>query len=62
MTKNTPARLAVGIPLSIIIFWVWYSIAANYDYGVLAGMYVFDGNGEKCTLQLWPDRTFAQRA
>ena len=54
------ARLAVGILVSIILFWVWYSVYANNDYGALAGTYVFDGNGEKCTLYLRSDRTFAQ--
>lgn len=60
MTKTIFARAAFGILLSIILFWVWYGVAANYDYGALAGTYVFDGNREKCTLYLRPDRTFAQ--
>jgi hypothetical protein len=60
MTKTIIARAAFGILLSILLFWVWYSVAANYDYGALAGTYVFDGSGEKCTLYLRPDRTFAQ--
>ena len=58
--KANVARLAFGILLSIILFWAWYSVYANNDYGALAGMYVFDGNGEKCTLYLRPDRTFVQ--
>ena len=60
MTKRIVARAALGILLSIIIFWVWYSVAANYDYSALAGTYVFEGNGENCTLYLHPDRTFSQ--
>jgi hypothetical protein len=60
MTKTILVRAAFGILLSIILFWVWYSVAANYDYGALAGTYVFDGNGEKCILYLRPDRTFVQ--
>jgi hypothetical protein len=54
------ACLAVGILVSIILFWVWYSVYANNDYGALAGTYVSDGNGGKCTLYLRSDRTFAQ--
>src|SRR5882762_7822045 len=54
------ARVGCGILLLVVLFWVWYSLAANYDYGALAGTYVFHGNGETCTLQLRPDRTFVQ--
>jgi len=53
-------KAGCGIILSIALFAVWYSVAANYDYGALAGSYVFHGNGETCTLQLRPDRTFVQ--
>jgi hypothetical protein len=53
-------RLALGILFSISLFWVWYAIAANYDYGALAGTYVFQGRGETCILYLRPDRTFVQ--
>lgn len=60
MAKKFLARTGYGILLSIIVFWVWYSVASNYDYGTLAGIYVFEGNGEKCTLYLHPDRTFVQ--
>jgi hypothetical protein len=58
--KSIFSRLGLGILLSIILFWVWYSVASNYDYGSLSGTYVFHGNGEICTLYLHPDRTFAQ--
>jgi hypothetical protein len=62
MTKGiTLARLALGLFLSIVVFWIWYIVAANYDYRALAGTYVFDGNGEKCTLYLRSDRTFVQQ-
>lgn len=53
-------RLALGILLSIIAFWVWWAVAFNYGYGALAGTYVFHGNGETCTLYLRLDRTFVQ--
>jgi hypothetical protein len=42
----------------IVIFCLWYRIAADYDYGALAGTYVFQGKGETCTLHLRADRTF----
>jgi hypothetical protein len=41
-------------------FWVWYCIAANYDYSALAGTYVFHGEGVTSTLQLRKDATFHQ--
>jgi hypothetical protein len=50
----------VGGALVIVALVVWYSIAANYDYGALAGTYVFNRNGEKCTLHLRPDQTFTE--
>ncbi len=58
--KTVFVRLALGILLSIVLFWIWYSVAANYDYGALAGTYVFHGDGETCALYLRPDRTFVQ--
>ncbi len=60
MRKSFLARLGLGILLLVILFWVWYRVASNYDYGSLAGTYVFHGNGETCTLYLRPDRTFVQ--
>ncbi|MFZ0418400.1 MAG: hypothetical protein WAM04_09850 [Candidatus Sulfotelmatobacter sp.] len=61
MTKKILVRATLGTFLGILLFWVWYSIAANYDYAALAGTYVFHGNGETCTLYLRPDRTFVQQ-
>ena len=60
MTKSILTRLAFGTLLSIALCWVWYTVAANYDYGALAGTYVFQGNGETCKIYLRPDRTFVQ--
>lgn len=60
MTKSILGRLGLGAVLAIILFWVWYSLAANYDYAALAGTYFFHGSGETCTLYLRPDRTFVQ--
>src|SRR5206468_4868511 len=58
MTKKSLAW--VGGALVVVALVVWYSIAANYDYGALAGTYVFNRNGEKCTLHLRPDQTFTE--
>jgi hypothetical protein len=60
MKMTNFARAGCGILLFAALFGVWYSVAANYDYGALAGTYVFHGNGETCTLYLRPDRTFVQ--
>src|SRR5258705_2340850 len=35
-------------------------LAANYDYGALAGVYVLNHDGEKCILDLRSDRTFTE--
>lgn len=58
--RTTFARLGLAIGLVIILSWIWYSVASNYDYGALAGTYAFQGNGETCTLYLHQDRTFVQ--
>lgn len=41
-------------------FFLWYCIAANYDYSALAGTYTFRSGEDKCTLHLYPDRRFIQ--
>lgn len=61
MTKMTGLlRASCGVLVVIALFVGWYYIAANYDYAALAGTYVFQGSGEKCTLYLHADRTFVQ--
>jgi hypothetical protein len=60
MARPILARLAFASVGLIILFWVWYSNASNYDYKALAGTYVFEGDGETCTLYLRPDRVFVQ--
>jgi hypothetical protein len=52
-------RVGIGL-LLLVVFGVWYSIAANYDYGALAGTYVFQGTDETCKLYLGADRTFVE--
>lgn len=46
--------------MAIIVGVVWYNVAANYGYRALAGTYVFQRDGEKCTLYLRPDQTFSE--
>lgn len=53
-------RSAYVVVVLLIAFTIWYSIAANYDYGALSGTYEFRGGGETCTLRLNSDRTFQQ--
>jgi hypothetical protein len=60
MTRTIFARLALGILLSIILFWVWYSVAADYVYSAVAGTYTLQQSGETSTLVLRPDRSFLQ--
>jgi hypothetical protein len=60
MKMRARTRAVGGILFIILAFCVWYSTAANYDYGALAGTYTFRGNGEMCTLYLRADRTFEQ--
>ena len=57
---NIIARTSIGILCSLLLFTIWYSVAANYDYGALAGTYVFNGNEETCRLYLRSDQTFVQ--
>ena len=59
MTRKTFVRVGYGF-LLIVLFGLWYSIAANYDYGALSGTYIFNRDGEKCTLYLRPNQTFSE--
>ena len=52
---KTIVRVGCWALTLIALFTIWYSVAANYDYGALAGSYVFRGEGETCTLYLRPD-------
>jgi hypothetical protein len=59
-------RRAILIPIlflvgCVIAFIAWYAVAANYDYGALAGTYVFHDGDERCVLHLHVDRTFSQQ-
>jgi len=55
------ARVACGILFSVILlFWVWYSVAADYGYNAVSCTYTFASNGERSTLVLKPDHSFQQ--
>jgi hypothetical protein len=54
------AKLAGGTFLAILLFLGWYYVAANYDYGALAGTYSFHGDDVSSTLLLRSDRSFHQ--
>jgi hypothetical protein len=49
-----------AVLLLVVLFVCWYAIAANYDYGALAGTYVLNRDSERCTLDLRSDRTFTE--
>ena len=42
------------------LVWTWYSVAADYGYKTVSGMYVFDRDAEHSTLTLKPDGRFDQ--
>ncbi len=54
------ARVSAYIILPIVLLDFWYVLATAYDYGDLAGTYVLNQNGDKCTLRLRSDRTFKE--
>src|SRR5215471_7548808 len=53
--------IAIAMFVAIGLFASWYYIAANYDYGALAGVYIFERNGERCLLDLRADRSFKEQ-
>lgn len=60
MKLTAPVRVAGGLLLLIVTFWVWYCVAADYSYGAVSGTYIFRLNGETSTLILGNDRSFQQ--
>lgn len=59
MKRRTLVGIGCGF-LVLAVFWLWYVVAANFNYGALAGTYVYKGPGETCTLYLRSDRTFVE--
>jgi hypothetical protein len=55
---NSP--VAGRIVSLIVVFWSWYSVAADYSYGAVSGVYTFAHEGEFSTLILKPDHSFQQ--
>jgi hypothetical protein len=57
---KTFARVGCGILLPIVLFWVWYSVAADYGYSAVSGTYTLQRSGEASTLVLRPDHSYRQ--
>lgn len=53
-------RVLIGIFTFLVLFCLWWSVASDYDYGALAGTYVFHSKEETCSLYLHSDGTFDQ--
>jgi hypothetical protein len=60
MKVPTSARITGWIAFSAIVFWVWYTVAADYGYRAVSGTYVLRRDGETSTLVLRQDRSFQQ--
>jgi hypothetical protein len=58
--NNRRVTVAVLALLVLVLFIGWYTVAANYDYSALAGVYVLNQNGERCVLDLRSDRSFTE--
>jgi hypothetical protein len=55
-----PVRIAIWILAPIVLLCGWYAVAADYDYEMVSGVYLFKQRGEESTLVLRADRTFLQ--
>lgn len=49
-----------AVLLAVVVGVVWYSIAANYDYGAVSGTYSLRNDRDESTLVLRKDRSFQQ--
>jgi hypothetical protein len=64
MAERRNKRLVSIVIVTVVaigLFAAWYYVAANYDYGTLAGVYIFERNDERCVLDLRPDRSFREQ-
>ena len=59
--RNRLVRVSGVIMLGIVAFCIWYSVAANYDYGALSGTYSLRVDEFTSTLVLKKDRSFQQQ-
>jgi|SRR5580658_8334519 hypothetical protein len=57
---NALWKASSGVLVTILLFCIWYSIAANFGYEAVSGTYTLRQNGEASTLILRPDHTFHQ--
>ena len=53
-------KTGAAILLLVILLGGWYSIASNYSYGVVSGVYNFKLGAEECVLVLKEDLSFQQ--
>ena len=53
-------RVSGGILLSIVVLWLWYMVAAEYDYRTVSGTYILELDQGKSTLVQSQDKTFEQ--
>lgn len=60
MKMTIVLRVSCGIFLAIALFFLWYSVAADYGYKAVSGTYTFASNEERSTLVLKSDRSFQQ--
>lgn len=49
-----------AVLVAVVVGVVWYSIAANYDYGAVSGTYSLRNDRDESTLVLRKDRSFQQ--
>jgi hypothetical protein len=54
------ARTGLVVALAIVVFWVWYSVAADFSYRAVSGKYTLKVDGETSVLVLNQDQTFQQ--
>jgi hypothetical protein len=55
------AKMAFVLSGLFALFWIWYAIAADYDYQRLSGIYVIVRPHERCTLRLNADGSFSEK-
>jgi hypothetical protein len=60
MARKFLLGVGCGLLLVLVLFELWYSHAANYDYSALSGTYTFDRDSDKCTLHLRRNQTFSE--
>ena len=59
--KLKKLSMIAGGPVLMGLFFLWYDVAANFDYNSLSGTYTYENNVEAASLFLNPDQTFVER-